>query len=188
MEDLPESHFVPVPVESETQAPPAFDAARGLWHVLHTKSRQEKALSADLDALGIAYYLPLVMQVRYYGKRKAKVEMPLFGGYLFMRGTLDEAYAADRTRRVAGIINVADQQQLQWELVNLRKALESGRNLEPYPYLKKGMRAEVTSGPLRGLQGIIEDRAGVNRLILQVDLLGRAVSLEIDGALLEPLG
>jgi len=168
--------------------PPVFEASRGLWHVLHTMSRQEKALARDLAALAIAYYLPLIREVKYYGRRKAKVEAPLFAGYIFLRGTLEEAYAADRTGRVAGIIRVVDQEQLEWELVNLHKALSSGELLRRYPFLTKGVRVEVKSGPLRGLQGVIEDRLGRNRLILQVEMLGRGMSLEIEGSLLEAVG
>ena len=159
----------------------------GKWHVLHTKSRQEKVVAADLAAMGIAYYLPLVRAIRYYGKRKAKVSMPLFPGYVFLRGTLEQVYAADRTKRVANIIAVNAQDQLDWELRNLHLALSKDAELTPFPFLKKGVRVEVRSGPFRGLQGVIEGRAADNRLILQVDMLGRAVSLEIDGALLDPI-
>jgi len=60
--------------------------------------------------------------------------------------------------------------------------------LELYPFLRVGVRVEVRSGPLRGLQGLIEDRTRRNRLVLQVNMLGKAASLEIDGALLDPLG
>jgi hypothetical protein len=49
------------------------------------------------------------------------------------------------------------------------------------------MCVEVRSGPLRGVQGLIETRLGVSRLILQVQMLGQAVVLEVDGALLEPV-
>ncbi len=164
---------------------PCLPAVPGEWVVLHTKSRQEKILADDLRALGIAHFLPLVKQVRFYGNRKAKVEMPLFPGYVFLRGTMEQAYEADRTKRVARIIPVADQKKIEWELQNLHLALAGDAPLEPYPYLKKGVRVEVRAGPFRGLQGIIEDRVNVQRLILQVDMLGRAVSLEIDGALLE---
>ncbi len=163
------------------------DASRGDWHVLHTKSRQEKVVAADLGAMGIAHYLPLLRQVRYYGRRKAQVEAPLFPGYVFLRGTVEEAYQADRTQRIAHIIRVAAQEQLDWELRNLHLALTRQAPLVPYPYLKKGTRVEVRSGPFRGLQGVVEDRASGDRLILKVDILGRAVSLEIDGALLERL-
>jgi transcription termination/antitermination protein NusG len=179
-----------LPIFDERSAGPAQAAGvitAGDWHVLHTKSRQEKILCEDLAALSIPHYLPLVRSVRYYGKRKAVVEEPLFPGYVFLRGTLDQAYLADRTRRVAHIIKVSDQQQIEWELRNLSLALTNTAALSAYPFLKEGVRVEVRSGPFRGLQGVIDGRSKNNRLILQVNTLGRGVSLEIDGALLEPI-
>ena len=160
---------------------------RGLWYVLHTKSRQEKILADELAARRVEHYLPLIKRPRFYGKRKAVVEEPLFPGYVFLFGDLDHAYVADRTKRVANIITVADQRQLEWELNNIRLALSQAAPLDPYPHLTRGVRVEVRSGPFQGLQGIIEDKGKDSRLILQVDVLGRAVSLEIDGALLDPV-
>ena len=63
-------------------------------------------------------------------------------------------------------------------------ALDQKVPLDPFPYLRKGVRVEVTSGPLQGLQGVVEDRNKRDRLILQVNILGQANSLEIDSALL----
>jgi transcription antitermination factor NusG len=57
--------------------------------------------------------------------------------------------------------------------------------VQPYPFLQSGVRVEVRAGPMRGVQGIVENRIGVNRLVLQVKMLGRAVSVEIDPGLLE---
>jgi transcription antitermination factor NusG len=159
----------------------------GQWFVLHTRSRQEKALAQDLDSLEVLSYLPLIRQVRYYGRRKFQVEEPLFPGYVFVCGSLEQAYLADRTKRVANIIQVADQARLTWELKNLSRALTQNAPLDPYPFLKIGTRVEVKSGPFRGLQGLVENRLGCDRLILEVDMLGRAVSLEMHGAILEPL-
>lgn len=170
-------------LEIARAAPDPF-AGDGLWHVLHTRSRQEKILAEDLAAMGIRHFLPLKREVRFHGKRKATVELPIFTGYVFLRGSLDEAYSADRTKRVVGIIRVADQTQLQWELSNLRIALDKKLDLQPYPYFKAGVRVEVKTGSLRGMQGVIENRQG-GRLVLQVNTLGRAVSVEIDPALLE---
>src|SRR5436190_8646054 len=92
------------------------------WHVLRTKSRQEKILASELDAMGIGSYLPLIRQVRFYAGRKATVEVPIFPGYVFLRGSIDDAYQADRTKRIAQIIRVHDQQQLHWELRNIHLA------------------------------------------------------------------
>lgn len=167
---------------------PAFPELEcGVWQVLHTRSRQEKVVAADLAAMDIAHYLPLVRQVRMHGGRRVAVEVPLFAGYVFLRGSREQAYQIDRTHRIARILPVADQQRLDWELRNLHLALTKDAPLEPYPHLRQGTRVEVKTGPFRGLQGIVSGRIGGQRLVLQVDMLGQAVSLEIDGWVLEPL-
>ena len=161
------------------------DISLGSWFVLRTKSRQEKILAGELKASGLGCFLPLVSCPRFYAGRKVTVEMPLFPGYLFLRGDKDDAYAADRKKRVAQILTVYDQQALETELSGLHQALCVNCTLNPYPYLKKGVRVCVRSGPLRGLEGQIEDLGKRDRLILQVEMLGKATYLEIDGALLD---
>jgi transcription antitermination factor NusG len=161
------------------------DEACGQWYVLHTKARQEKALSGALVAMGLGCFLPLIKQVRYYGQYKVVVETPLFPSYVFLRGLVEDVYRADRTKRVAKIIPVNDQKRIDWELRNVSLAVTQEVQFDPFPYLIKGTRVEVRAGPLRGLQGLVEDRTKMDRLILQVDMLGRAVSLEVDGALLD---
>lgn len=159
-------------------------ASAARWHVLHTRSRQEKALAESLDARGLEYFLPLIKAPRYYGRRKLVSELPLFPGYVFLRGTLDEVYEADRTKRVAHVIAVNDQARLEEELAAIRQALASEATFDPFPYLVRGVRVEVIAGPLRGIRGMVESRTRRDRLILQVDVLGQATSVEIDGSLL----
>jgi transcriptional antiterminator RfaH len=113
--------------------------------------------------------------------------MPLFPSYVFLLGSLDEVYQADRTRRVARIIPVPDQQQLDRELRNLHLALSKNAVLDRYPLLKPGVRVEVRNGPFRGLQGVIEDRSRADRLYLKVQMLGTAARMQIDAALLDPI-
>jgi transcription antitermination factor NusG len=157
------------------------------WHVLHTSSRQEKVLAETLSAMGVAHFLPLVQQTRYYGKRKATIEAPLFAGYVFVLCELDQVYQADRTGRVARIIPVPDQEQLDEELRNLYLALSKNAELDRYPMFKTGVRVEVRSGPFRGLHGVIEDRSRGDRLYLKVEMLGTAARMQIDAALLDPI-
>jgi transcription antitermination factor NusG len=167
------------------------DTAATAWHVLQTKSRQEKALAETLSARGLQFFLPLINVNRVYGGRRAKAELPLFPGYLFLKGSLEDVYTADRTKRVAKVIPVFDQQKLHEELRSLQLALQQAdqaASFDPFPFLKRGIRVEVTSGPLRGVRGVIEDRRRRDRLILQVNVLGQATSLEVDSAVLEPVG
>lgn len=162
-------------------------APAGRWFVLHTLSRQEQALARDLTAMGADYYLPMVRTVRYYGRRKQRVELPLFPGYVFMRGALEQAYEADRTRRVAQIIRVADQDRLIEELKQIEGVLGAGGELKPRRYLQRGMWVEVTAGPFKGVIGMVDAHGRGDRLVLRVQTLGQASELEIDAGLLAPL-
>ena len=161
------------------------ESGPGAWFLLRTRSRQEKVIAADLTARRVPNYLPLIRHVRYYGGHKATVELPLFPGYVFLRGTPEDAYSLDRAGRVAQIIVIGDQRKVNWELRNIEFALGNEAPLVRFPYLKVGVRVEVRSGPLRGLQGLIESRAKRDRIILQVDILGTAVSMEVAGELLD---
>ncbi len=157
------------------------------WYVVHTHSRQEKALADTMEARGVRSFLPLVRVVRYYGHRRRVTERPLFPSYVFLWGTLDETYAAVSTKRVAGVLPVTDQDRLDRELYSIKLALIGEAALDPYPFLSVGRRARVASGPLRGVEGIVQGRPSETRLVLSVHTLGQAVAAEIDPSLLEPI-
>lgn len=173
------------PTPSFAIAPGLPSAECGDWFVLRTRSRQEKILANGLRARGIGCLLPLVRVRRLYCNQRFEVEVPLFPGYLFLRGSLDDAYWADLTKRVAQIIPVVDQARLDQELQSLARVLASEQTLDPYPYLVKGQAVEIRCGPLRGVRGVIEDRSRPHHLILQVSALGQAVSLEVDAAIVD---
>jgi transcription termination/antitermination protein NusG len=158
-----------------------------LWHVLQVKPRHEKALAQDLVTMQIDHYLPLVERVHFYGSRKFRVSLPIFPGYLFVRGSIERAFAATRTRRVVRVLRVADQGLFERDIRNIQIAMGQSAQLDPYPYLTEGVRVEVRAGPFRGLQGVVEAKSHTDRLILQVDMLGRAVSMEMDCSLLDPI-
>ena len=158
-----------------------------LWHVLHTRARQEKALARALLAAGIEHYLPLVNRVSFRGRQKCIIQEPLFASYLFLHGSVEATYFAIATKRVANAICVTNQQRFVQELKQIRLALENRAELSPSRYLEVGRRVRVISGPFSGIEGLIEDRSKIDRLVLQIAALGRATSLEIDADLLEPV-
>lgn len=164
-----------------------FLGAGECWRVLHTRSRQEKALGESLDAAGITYFLPVIRREMRYAHRRRISEIPLFASYVFLWGPIDAAYFAVATKRVARIIDVPDQDSFERQISQIKRALAGGATLDPYPYLSIGKRVSVRSGPLRGLEGLVEQRRNAHRLVLRVDVLGQATSLEIDGGILDPL-
>jgi transcription antitermination factor NusG len=153
---------------------------KGLWWVAHTKSRNEKALAHDLIGRNINYFLPMTWKVRRKSQRTLRSLLPLFSGYLFFCGEENQRIGLLRTNRVANLIEVKNQQQLIDELVQIEQALRAGAPLTPYKYVKAGQRCRVIAGPLMGLEGIIIKTKGTTRLVLQINMLGQAASVEID--------
>jgi transcription antitermination factor NusG len=155
------------------------------WHVLHTRPRQEKAVAEVLDAAGVRFYLPCVRRTTVSGGRRRVSELPLFASYLFLHGPLESVYFAVSTRRVVRAIEVPDQQRLARELDHVRTAIESGAALERHAGLRPGTRVRVARGPLRGVEGTVEEPARRGRLVLHVRTLAQGASLEIDPSVLE---
>ena len=158
----------------------------GFWWVAHTKSRNEKALAHDLINKDINYFLPMSWKVRHIRGRKIRTLIPLFSGYLFFCGEEDQRLEVLRTNRVANIIEVRNQEKLLDELLKIEQALRAGADLTPHKYIKAGQRCRVTAGPLVGLEGIVLKTRTGTRLVLQVDMLGQAASVEIDTDSIEP--
>jgi len=159
----------------------------GLWWVAHTKSRNEKALAQDLISKQVNYFLPMTWKVRRRRGRTIRSLLPLFSGYLFFCGEEDQRIELLRTNRVANLIVVKDQQRLLDELFQIERALRAGAPLVPHRYLKAGRHCRVIGGALTGLQGIVVRTQTATRLVLQVDILGRATSVEIDADMIEVL-
>jgi transcription antitermination factor NusG len=113
--------------------------------------------------------------------------LPLFSGYLFFCGQEKQRVEVLRTNRVANLIEVKDQQRLINELSQVEQALGAGANLSPHRYIKEGQRCQVIGGALAGLRGIVVKTRSAARLVLQIDMLGQAASVEIDADMIETI-
>jgi transcription antitermination factor NusG len=159
----------------------------GQWWVAHTKSRNEKALAHDLMAKNVSYFLPMTWKVRRQTHRTIKSLLPLFTGYLFFCGNENGRIELLKTNRVANLIEVTDQASLIGELLRFERALLAGAPLIPHKYLEKGQWCRVIAGPLMGLEGIVVQTRNDTRLVLQIDMLGQAASVEIGVDMIEPI-
>jgi transcription antitermination factor NusG len=92
-----------------------------------------------------------------------------------------------RTNRVANILEVTDQQRLLADLGPIEKAIRQDQPLLPHKYIKKGQQCRVIAGPLMGTEGIVVTTRQQTRLLLQVEMLGQATSVEIDMDMIEPI-
>jgi len=159
----------------------------GLWWVAHTKSRNEKALAQDLIRKDISYFLPMTNKVHRRKGRTMRSLLPLFSGYLFFCGEENQRIELLKTNRVANLIEVRDQENLLDELLQIEQAIRAGAPLTSYKYIKAGQRCRVIAGPLAELHGVVVKTKNTTRLVLQIDMLGQAASVEIDIDMIEIL-
>lgn len=150
------------------------------WYVLHTKPRQEKSLARQLHKTRVPFFLPLVSK-RWRSRRHTLTSfVPLFSGYVFLHGTVEERLAALQTNRVLGSLDVPDQQGLHRDLYQIFKLIASGEAVAPEDNLVPGARVEVRGGPLMGLTGTILKSATGRRFVVQVDFIHRGASVVMD--------
>jgi len=72
------------------------------------------------------------------------------------------------------------------EIEGIRRLVESDLQFDPCPMIREGMMVEVTHGPLKGVIGRLMRKGAHARLVLSVDLIGQAVSVEVDAADVRP--
>ena len=162
-----------------------------MWFALYTRSRFEKKMLAELTDRRIEVFLPMREILSRWKDRKKRIWIPLFPGYIFVNhvDTPENRYrilnipGAVRFVGFEGRANPIPDEQIAY----VRRFLESSITVDPYPYLQTGSRVEVTAGPLKGIRGILVEKRGRFRFVIQVDLIRQAVSVEIDASDVRPV-
>lgn len=157
----------------------------GKWWVVHTKSRNEKALAWQMQRANVSYFLPMTKKVSKNKGRTIRSLLPLFTGYLFFCGSEDDRLTVLQTNRVANLIEVKEQDRFLKDLSPIETVIKQGENIQPHVYIKAGQKCRVTAGPLLGTEGIAEISTEGTKLVLQVDMLGQATSVEIATDMIE---
>ena len=170
-------------------APDESTSARTCWYAIQTRSRQEKAVTAQLQEKGISTFLPVSAQVHRWSDRSKTVEVPLFPGYTFVRlsPSIELCSIVLRTMGVVGFVGnhgrglpIPDK-----EVEDIQALIASKLRVEPHPFIKCGDWVRVKCGPLEGIEGILVRKKNVCSLVLSVELLGRSAAVEVDSSIVE---
>jgi transcription antitermination factor NusG len=114
---------------------------------------------------------------------------PLFPGYVFCQ--------FDALKRLPilvtpGVISVVGRGRVPFpvndgEIAAIQTIVTSGFQAEPWPYLEVGQKIRIEADSLSGLEGILIQFKGNNRIVVSVSLLRRSVALEIDRDCVRPV-
>jgi transcription antitermination factor NusG len=157
-------------------------ARAGDWYAIRVRSNRERKVSAALTARGIPTYCPTYTEQAQWSDRVKSVERFLFPGYLFIAA----APNAGACLTVPGVIQILPNNMKPTAIAN--DEIESIRKASSQPCTRPsaytvGETVQVKAGPMAGQSGVIErTKAGGVRLIVNLELLNRAVSVEVSAA------
>ncbi len=160
--------------------PPQNGNGEAVWWCLHTKPRQEKSVARELRKQNVAYYLPQVWKEgRTPRGRTIRSIIPLFAGYMFLRGDRDDRLAAQRGDRLVAVLDVVDQESLERDLRQIHQMLSSGLPVQEEPAAPVGALVRITTGPLQGMTGKVIRRGQRDQFVALVRFLGRGAAVEL---------
>jgi transcriptional antiterminator NusG len=162
----------------------SIEASAQPWFAVWTRSRAEKAVHEQIDRKGFEVFLPTVTRWSRWKDRRKRIDWPLFPGYCFARFDPQEALQILNCTGVATIVSFDGKLAPvpNEDVDGIRRLVTSGLQYDPCPFIKEGDRVEVIHGPLKGVSGLLVKKDRHARLILSVDLIGRAVAVTVDAA------
>jgi transcription antitermination factor NusG len=159
------------------------------WYAAYTFPRHEKRVDEYLQLVGIESFLPTYKIPREWKNGlRVETEFPLFPSYVFARFDMRDRVRVLESRGVLDIVSVRGTPVPLPELeIQILKAGLGKTGVLPHPFIKIGDRVRLKSGPLLGLEGVLIRVKACWRLIVCVDMLMQAISIEVDCADVERL-
>lgn len=172
--------------EDALRLPEAYFEPR--WYVAYTCANHEKRVAEQLGQRSVENFLPLYETVRRWKDRRMRLHLPLFPGYVFVRLALRNRLQVLQVPSVVRLVgfNGLPTPLPEGEIVALQDGLKHRLRAEPHPYLTKGRRVRITTGPLAGTEGILVRAKNRYRIVLSIDLIMRSIAVEVDRADVEP--
>lgn len=155
------------------------------WFAVWTRSRHEQLVREQLERKHIDAFLPTITKWSRWKDRRKKVDWPLFPGYCFARFDPADALPVLKCTGVVNIVSFDGHPAPipDVEVDSIRLLVGSKLQYDPCPLVHEGQMVEVIHGPLKGVVGrLLRKDIPHARLVLSVDLIGQAVSVDVDAS------
>ena len=147
----------------------------------NSEEKIEQIAINELSKKDIESFCPMFKERRQWSDRKKWVHFPLFRSYVFARIHLKENIFVLQTIGVNKIVKFQNKISIIPDQVinDIKNIVDGGYKIQQVDYFIKGDEVSVVSGPLKGVNGIIQDLKGDSRLIMKVEAIRQAFSIEI---------
>ena len=152
------------------------------WYAIHTKSRHEKKVDLRLKEKGVTSYLPLNTIYRRWSDRYKEVQEPLFSCYVFVCMNLKDRLPVLQTDGAVCLVtfNGIPAAIPEDQINAIKQILEKKQNVDYIDYFTPGKKVNVARGPLKGLEGTLVTVKNNHRLVIAIEGIKQAISVEID--------
>ena len=156
-----------------------------LWHVAHTRPRCEKKLLQYCGRENLEASLPCYKAVHKYRGKTVVFKKPLFPGYVFLQISAEKRGTVIQSDYLANLLEVTDQALFVRQLGEVLRAVETDLEIRLAPTISEGLRVKIKSGPLRGIEGLVEKRYGMTTVLLRLDFINQAAAVKLEASDLE---
>ena len=166
-----------------------FTSVTHPWFAVRVRSNHERTAAMHLVDRGYEEFSPSYTVERRWSDRKKEIEQFLFPGYVFCRLDPQNRLPVLTTPGVVGLVGCGKIPMAitEDEIERIRKMVQSGLLVSPWPFLEAGQTVLIERGPLTGVEGILEEVKGKCRLVVSISLLRRSVSAEVDRHWVRPV-
>jgi transcription antitermination factor NusG len=166
-----------------------FTPVRHPWFAVRVRSNHEHTAAMHLVDRGYEEFAPSYMVERRWSDRKKDIEQFLFPGYVFCRVDPQNRLPVLSAPGVVGLVGCGKIPVPipEDEIERIRRMVQSGLLVSPWPFLEAGQTVLIERGPLTGVEGILEEVKGKCRLVVSISLLRRSVSAEVDRHWVRPV-
>ena len=154
------------------------------WYAAYTRANHERRVANQLRERGVENFLPQYESIRKWKDRKVRLQLPLFPGYVFVHLALQSRLDVLKIPGIARLVGFSGRPVPvpEEEFARIHEFLKKGFRATPHRYLETGRRVRVQSGPLEGMEGILIRRKNSRRLVVSLELIRRAMSVEFEEA------
>lgn len=156
------------------------------WFAICCKPRQELVAQENLLRQGFHVYLPRIQLKKRQRGRWVDVIEVLFPRYIFIRVDPAKFNIAPvrSTRGVVGFVRFGGQPAVVADEVMSaifrREDPNSGLHPDCHPLFSAGEPVRMVDGPFAGVEGVFVQEDGEKRVIVLLELLGKANKVRID--------
>jgi transcription antitermination factor NusG len=153
------------------------------WYALYTKARAEKKVLEQLTQIGIKAYLPLKRVLRQWSDRKKWVDVPVISSYIFIKIPETDYRKVFDARGVVAYVSYKGKAVTipDHEIEAMRRTIENNIDFDVQQReLKKGEEITITSGPLKGIKGIIKEVQGNKKLYISISNIGYTLVIDME--------